>query len=414
MSHKNLGWRDILELAEREYLDQTIEGFVRWPPKCHNRDSKAAPANFGANLSQAPVYNRGSGVTCYNCGKTGHKKNACPLLKSTKSNSNGSKGRNHNGKGKTSNQSSPDPKFVPPGANATPMRVINGGVKIFEKHIKGRKFEWCAACKRWSTTHNTSIHRGTGNQASQSRNGNGSTNPDANVNFGLVPDPSFWMARCVPIWRPLVDPLVVPAVVPGQDSGQDPLVVPAVVPGQGYWRNDGCWNAVSGGQEGSPGQVTVQGTPSGQGLGFPGGKRFGQDPAIHVDTTAPKTFWQWEWMVFFGLFLGQFLYSASMHQDTILTMLHNWFTFFGTYHIWFRSLTVGHLLDAGVLIVTPISWVAILMLSPSLRNPTLDPRFHPIDPFVPDSRDVRRRKERHRRRNLNRIPRIKNMHILAI
>lgn len=42
------------------------------------------------------------------------------------------------------------------------------------------------------------------------------------------------------------------------------------------------------------------------------------------------------------------------------------------------------------------------MLSKSSGHPTLDPRFHPIDPFLPDSRDIRRRKERHRRRNLNR------------
>ena len=88
--------------------------------------------------------------------------------------------------------------------------------------MQNRKFEWCAHCKRWSTTHNTSTHTGRG------QGGSGKTNPEAQANLSLVPDPSFWMARCIPFLprrnkdhqTPLVVP-VSPVVV-----AASPLVVP--------------------------------------------------------------------------------------------------------------------------------------------------------------------------------------------
>ena len=81
MSHENLGWNDILEEAEYKHKEQVIKGFVRWPPVCHNKDSEAAPARFGANLSQAPVNKNNSfRKNCHRCGKQGHHKFTCPLL----------------------------------------------------------------------------------------------------------------------------------------------------------------------------------------------------------------------------------------------------------------------------------------------------------------------------------------------
>ena len=62
---------------------------------------------------------------------------------------------------------------------------------MFEKDIKGRKFQWCSKCNRWSTTHNSSTHTG---------KANGKNNPDAQANYSLVPDPSMWLAEaCVPV-----------------------------------------------------------------------------------------------------------------------------------------------------------------------------------------------------------------------
>jgi hypothetical protein len=48
LSVLGLGWRDILDKAEANYISQTTENAIRWPPACHARDSKGVPPAFSA------------------------------------------------------------------------------------------------------------------------------------------------------------------------------------------------------------------------------------------------------------------------------------------------------------------------------------------------------------------------------
>ena len=82
MSSLDVGWNDILDLAEEKYLMQMTPGSIRWAPACHSRDSKAPPSQFSVNLSQAPSYRSFQG-TCHHCGKKGHMKRDCHQLKNS-------------------------------------------------------------------------------------------------------------------------------------------------------------------------------------------------------------------------------------------------------------------------------------------------------------------------------------------
>ena len=46
MSSLDVGWNDILDLAEEKYLMQMTPGSIRWAPACHSRNSKAPPSQF--------------------------------------------------------------------------------------------------------------------------------------------------------------------------------------------------------------------------------------------------------------------------------------------------------------------------------------------------------------------------------
>lgn len=168
MSSMNLGWDDILDLAEARYLTQITEGRVRWPPKCHAKDSKAPPISFGAaNLSQLTPQANPSG-----------------------------------GQAKQSNRDSKTSKYTPPDLNASPNRQVNGH-PVYERMIHDRKFEWCATCNRWSTTHNSGTHTSKPKTPAPAPTQAPSPSPSqtptpvqaqASLGFGLVPDPSLWLA----------------------------------------------------------------------------------------------------------------------------------------------------------------------------------------------------------------------------
>ena len=230
-----------------------------------------------------------------------------------------------------------------PSKNATPVRVVNN-VKIFEKQIQNHKFKWCDHCNRWSTTHNTSTHTGGG----QANSGSDKTNPDAQANLGLIPDPSFRTARCIPI-LPRCNknpPLVVPVslmVVP-----LCPLVVPSV-------------------------------------------DKFPLGSCVHS--------------FFLGLFTLQFMFSAYTYHVSIITNLNSLVSLIFTNFICLRALTFGDLLDFGGLFAAPAIWLSLLFLS--LRGQSIlssatphDPRFHPPDPFIPDLLPARHLKDQARRRAL--------------
>ena len=141
MSSLDVGWNDILDLAEEKYLMQMTPGSIRWAPACHNRDSKAPPSQFGVNLSQAPSYRSFQG-TCHHCGKKGHMKRDCHQLKNSGNSGNSGKTQNNQnggnrGKGKRKGK---NPQFNAPDPNETPARTVNG-LPLFEKKINGKAYQ---------------------------------------------------------------------------------------------------------------------------------------------------------------------------------------------------------------------------------------------------------------------------------
>ena len=208
MNKKNLGWDDILKLAETQYLSQMVATRVRWPPACNAKDSKAPPGAFGsANLTQFTPSNGGSN---YNRGSTnasnggghsgGHngkgKGNSNKRHGNGNGNGNGTRSNgNGNGDGNGTRTKTKNPKFAPPDGNATPNRHING-IPVFQKMINDRKMEWCSKCNRWSTTHNTATHTGKsgGHSGGQSGGRGRGSDRQAHASFGLIPDPSLWLA----------------------------------------------------------------------------------------------------------------------------------------------------------------------------------------------------------------------------
>ena len=153
MSQANVGWDNILEKAESLYNEQSTTGCVRWPPACNPKDSKAPPPQYGANLSQASPPPSG------------------------RNNSNGHQNSNRG----------PNPKSVPPSKDASPKSYVNGE-PLFEKTFHNRLFQWCNKCNRWSTTHHSGTHVGKNRSETQPQT-------QAQAHFGLVPDPTIWLAK---------------------------------------------------------------------------------------------------------------------------------------------------------------------------------------------------------------------------
>jgi hypothetical protein len=170
---KELGWEDILLLAEKRYQLQMQPNNITWPPAKSVTDSKAPPSNFSttgvsANLLQAAVNlliqqanNSGSSSqsketrSCFNCNEPGHVAKDCPKPKKKKG-----PGNNSKQSGSTKKNKSKNPRFIPPDDdNLKPVSHKNGD-PVYEKLIKGTKFYWCGKCKKWTTTHSTPEHTG--------------------------------------------------------------------------------------------------------------------------------------------------------------------------------------------------------------------------------------------------------------
>ena len=195
MSRKKLGWRDILKLAESKYKAQMIESFVRWPPACNAPDSEAAPPSFGsAHLPQLEHHQAPQG---------GRRNRGSGSKNRNKTTGRGRPQGNRPGSSSGGRPKPKNPKKLPPDPKAQPTCHVNGE-PVFEKRINGRKFEWCAKCKRYSTTHNTGTHTGNPSGASDGRRPNDfqiddfQTQIDASLRIGLLPDPSIWYT-CIPI-----------------------------------------------------------------------------------------------------------------------------------------------------------------------------------------------------------------------
>ncbi|KAI2513161.1 hypothetical protein MHU86_1199 [Fragilaria crotonensis] len=151
MQVNKLTYKDICAHAEDAY--RTLFDRKEWPPARHTRDSKAPPAAFGnmatpitraevLNLIQSKASNNGAGLAkkgvCHKCNKPGHWSRECPE-------NNKGKGRNGNGNERPKDVKSW--KSTPPPSGAPQVKQANG-----------KAFNWCASCKRWTTTRNGNAH----------------------------------------------------------------------------------------------------------------------------------------------------------------------------------------------------------------------------------------------------------------
>jgi hypothetical protein len=122
------------------------------------------------NLIQSKPSTNGAGLAkkgvCHKCNKPGHWSRECPE-------NNKSKGRNGNERPKDVKSWKSTPP--PPGAPQV-------------KQTNGKAFNWCASCKRWTTTHTTATHTGGSKRGADEANGGGT----AINNVSLAFDPSVW------------------------------------------------------------------------------------------------------------------------------------------------------------------------------------------------------------------------------
>ena len=155
-----------------------------WPPARHTRDSKAPPSAFGnmatpitraevLNLIQSKPSTNGAGLAkkgvCHKCNKPGQWSRECP------ENNNKGKGRCGSGNERPRDVKS-SWKSTPPPSGAPQTKQANG-----------KTFNWCASCKRWTTTHATATHNG-GKKGADGANGGGTSINNVSLAF----DPSVW------------------------------------------------------------------------------------------------------------------------------------------------------------------------------------------------------------------------------
>jgi hypothetical protein len=183
MQVNKLTYKDICTYAEDTY--RTLFDRKEWPPARHTRDSKAPPAAFGnmatpitraevLNLIQSKSSANSTGYAkkgvCHKCNKPGHWSRECP--ENTKS-----KGRHGNGNERTNKDIKPSWKSTPPPSGTPQIKQANG-----------KTFNWCASCKRWTTTHTTATHTGGKKTVTDGANAGGT----AINNVSLAFDPSVW------------------------------------------------------------------------------------------------------------------------------------------------------------------------------------------------------------------------------
>ena len=195
MTKNDVGWEDILKLADTLYSGMATPGQVRWPPALNPRDSKTPSAKFSVNLTQfksndhrkgrSPKKGNGNSHSHSNGNGKHRSKNGTNKDKST------SKQKREKGKPSSS-------KFCPPSITDQPFNHVNG-TPIYCRTINDKKYEWCTTCNRWSTTHNTTTHTGKRN-GNNGNNGNHDNNVRAtaglsiNTNAWATARPSAFMA----------------------------------------------------------------------------------------------------------------------------------------------------------------------------------------------------------------------------
>ncbi len=167
--------------AHAEDAYRTLFDRKEWPPARHPCDSKAPPAAFGnkatpitraevLNLVQSKPSTNGARLAkkgvCRKCNKPGHWSRECP--------------ENMKGKGRNGNELPKDVK------SWKPTSPPSGAPQVKQAH--GKASNWCASCKRWTTTHSTATHTGGAKRGADGANGGGTSINNVSLAF----DPSVW------------------------------------------------------------------------------------------------------------------------------------------------------------------------------------------------------------------------------
>ena len=167
MEEKELTFEDVCDVMGSAYDVLAINN--EWPAAKLPSDSAAIPSNF-ANLSRhlltllqnkSPAGDKKkkkSDIICYKCGEKGHYANRCPSKAKLSETKTAKKEKSW--------------KLIPPSEGEASV-----------KRVGENTFNWCAKCKRWTTTHSTATH--TGKSKSESRS------PEASASL-LEFDPSVW------------------------------------------------------------------------------------------------------------------------------------------------------------------------------------------------------------------------------
>ena len=149
MKCQKLTYKHICHEARRRY--KTKVESKQWPPSMTATVMKRIPRQCRADILPVQMdklpndLKKKKQVTCHLCGRPGHIKPKCPLLKlSTRSTSDETIKEN---KSRSSKNLKLSFKVIPPKDGETEILVRNG-----------KTFYWCARCKRWTTTHSTATH----------------------------------------------------------------------------------------------------------------------------------------------------------------------------------------------------------------------------------------------------------------
>ena len=198
-----LTYKDVCTQAEDTY--RTLYDRKEWPPARSVRDSKAPPTAFGnvaTTENQSPITraevmtlihskprlngssdNSKKPGNCNKCGKAGHWAREC-----TENNKQGDNARSQRQGNRPGFRPNNDRNARKPGWRSTPPPPGTPTTKKKDNHT----FNWCATCKRWSTTHATETHTGGTTRGSTASAAGGSTAAMAST---LVQDPSVWITE---------------------------------------------------------------------------------------------------------------------------------------------------------------------------------------------------------------------------